>query len=163
MPIRSLCPQAAFEYEFEQVFQKKMKGLPICRSDLRVRALGFQSYREHWIGALVTPWSVLIVFTSGNQKTWPTIQEGKITTVNLPGGPFSFLGMRGERVGTFLACSLMSPIERMFNQRNVEDFALKALTMMLTPLSEDTQNKSDAIPKKFSRRDFFQPFSQEMK
>ncbi len=162
MPINSCCPNDIFEKEFEAIFQKKMKGLPICRNDLRVRALGFQSYRGHWLGALVTPWSVLVVFSSGDKKTWPAVQEGKITTVNLPAGPFSFLGMQSERLGSFLACSLMSPIERMFNQRSVEAFALKALTMMMTPSSGVTQDLG-AIPKKLSRRDFFQPFNQERK
>ena len=152
------CPASDFEAEFQLIFNNHMKGLPICHNGLQVRAIGFQNFKKHWIGTMVTPWSILVVLAQGNKSNWPAIQVGKILSA------FSFLGMASDRLGKFLACSLMSPVDPLFNQRSAEAFAARALLLMLTPESDSsntTHSTGSAIPENLSRRDFFTTFSKE--
>ncbi len=158
------CPASDFEAEFQLIFNNRMKGLPICHNGLQVRSIGFQNFKKHWIGAIVTPWSILVVLAQGNKSNWPEIQVGKIQSITLPAGAFSFLGMASDRLGQFLACSLMSPIDPLFNQRSAEAFAARALMLMLTPESDrsrTTPSTGNTIPEKLSRRDFFTTFNKE--
>ena len=149
-------PAAAFEAAFEKIYRQKMRELPITRPHLAVRALGFAPFHGHWIGALVTPWSILVVLASGNEQTWPAVQVGKIMPVRLPAGAFHFLGMQEESLGEFLACSLMSPIEPVYRQKDCEAFAAKALALMMTPAAEASK-PSGAASTELTRRDFFAP------
>ncbi len=163
---RNHCPAGEFEAEFTRIYNQHMKSLPICNSRLQVRAIDFQPYRKHWIGALVTPWSILVVLARGEYSTWPDILEGKIAPVTLPAGQFSFLGMKSERLGSFLSCSLMSPVDPLYNQRAAENFAARALNLMLSTsseLSEKEKIKPANLPQSLSRRDFFSPVPKEVK
>ena len=163
---RNRCPAGEFEEEFTRIYNQRMKNLPICNNRLQVRAISFQPYRQHWIGALVTPWSILVVMACGDRSTWPAISEGKIAPVTLPAGPFSFLGMKSERLGSFLSCSLMSPVDPLYNQRAAENFALKALNLMLSAAPETVENeiqKPSGLPQSLTRRDFFNPIVKEVK
>lgn len=55
-------PQArALEALFEDVHRTRMHDLPFLNAALRVEALGFRDWQAARIGALVTPWSVMIV------------------------------------------------------------------------------------------------------
>lgn len=160
----SSSPAAELESEFREVYEQRMKGLPICNGRLQVRALGFQRYLGHWVGAIVAPWSILVVMTCGDPHRWPRTQEGKITTVTLPAGAFSFLGMHSERVQSYLSCSLMSPVDPLYNQRAAEEFALKALKLMLTPQPEASGKRyhGENVPEKLTRRDFFKTIKEEV-
>ena len=152
-------PAYAFEKVFEHIRRERMMGLPICRADIVVRALGFAPFAGHWLGALVTPWSVLVILAAGNRQTWPNVEVGKIMPVTLPGGAFHFLGMSEPELGRFLACSLMSPIEWKKKKKEVEAFALNALKLMMTPTqtNEKTASSERLIMR---RRDFFAPDSE---
>ena len=148
-------PAHNFERVFERIHRERMAPLPICRHDIVVRALGFAPFAGHWLGALVTPWSVLVILAAGNRQTWPNVEVGKIMPVTLPGGAFHFLGMNEPELGRFLACSLMSPIERLYRQKEVEAFALNALKLMMTPNPTHASHSSDRSIMR--RRDFFSP------
>ena len=149
-------PAYAFEKVFEHIRRERMMGLPICRADIVVRALGFAPFAGHWLGALVTPWSVLVILAAGNRQTWPNVEVGKIMPVTLPGGAFHFLGMNEPELGRFLACSLMSPIERLYRQKEVEAFALNSLRLMMTP-TQTNENTASSERLIMRRRDFFAP------
>lgn len=149
-------PAHNFERVFERIHRERMAPLPICRHDIVVRALGFAPFAGHWLGALVTPWSVLVILAAGNRQTWPNVEVGKIMPVTLPGGAFHFLGMNEPELGRFLACSLMSPIERLYRQKEVEAFALNALRFMMTP--DEAKEKAASTERLIMRRrDFFAP------
>lgn len=150
-------PERIFEKVFERIRDERMAGLPICRADIAIRALGFTRFAGHWLGALVTPWSVLVIMANGNPRTWPIVQIGKIMPVKLPGGAFHFLGMKAPFVAPFLACSLMSPIERIYQQKEVELFALDALRLMMTPGEEKKEKNANSDLSVMKRRDFFAP------
>lgn len=153
-------PAHCFERAFERIYRERMAGLPICRVDIAVRALGFAPFAGHWLGALVTPWSVLVILAAGDKRAWPEVQIGKIMPVTLPGGAFHFLGMHEPAMGSFLACSLMSPIERLYRQKDVENFALKALNLMMTP-SRLSEKSAEPNRSALRRRDFFAPEAHE--
>ena len=114
----------------------------------------------HWLGALGTPWSVLGILAAGDKRAWPEVQIGEIMPVTLPGGAFHFLGMHEPAMGSFLACSLMSPIERLYRQKDVENFALKALNLMMTP-SRLSEKSAEPNRSALRRRDFFAPEAHE--
>lgn len=152
-------PERIFERAFERIRIERMAALPICRTDIAIRALGFTRFAGHWLGALVTPWSVLVIFASGNPRTWPIVQIGKIMPVKLPSGAFHFLGMQAPFVGPFLACSLMSPIEPIYRQKEVEMFALDALRLMMKPAQEHKEKQSSGDLSMMKRRNFFAPTS----
>lgn len=157
-------PERHFEEGFRQIAQSRMRGLPICNPKIHVRAFGFTRYQQHWIGAVVTPWSLMVVFACGNAQTWFDVPVTKITALQLPAGSFSFMGIDDPLLGKYLACSLMSPLTDLPDQRTAEAIASQALSLMMsnktiaikeeagTPL---TPEKTPFEKTSTSRRDFF--------
>jgi len=138
-------PAGFFAEGFSRIAQTRMADLPICRTDIAVEALEFQRFGSHWLGVVVTPWSLLVVLACGDEASWVSAPAGTIRTVTLPAGDFSFLGMNDDILGEYQACSLMSPLEGVADQETARAIAVSAFRMMLSDMPEPPQERGTPL------------------
>lgn len=129
--IHTETPAQFFADGFTHIAKTRMAGLPICRPDITVEALEFQKFGKHWLGVVVTPWSILVIFACGDKESWPATPAGVVRDITLPAGDFSFLGIDDPELGEYLACSLMSPLDKIPDQPSAKAVAISALRLML--------------------------------
>jgi len=103
-------PAAALELAFGRVLAQQMQGVPMLNPALRVRALGFAPWHEHWLGVLVTPWFMNLMLLPRVAAQWQPIAERDKRQYRFPAGVFEFIGGRDADLGDYQACSLFSPM-----------------------------------------------------
>lgn len=157
-------PEAFFRAGFERIANTRMKGIPICNPKLRVATVPFRKVDGQWVGAVVTPWSILVLRACGDPRTWNRIPETKVAPVTLPAGDFSFMGIADPDLGEYQSCSLLSPTWEIGDQATGEAVARIALETMLKTAEEGNapapEEKAPTPPKKdeparVSKREFF--------
>lgn len=126
-------PEQFFETGFSKIARTRMKDLPINNPRLRVRAFGFERFGDDWMGCVVTPWSILVVLACGNRSTWKHVPTTKVRPIELPSGEYEFMGMNDSILGEYQACSLMSPVSELRDQRTAEAIAQQAWWLMRQP------------------------------
>lgn len=128
---------AQLETCFYNIHQQRMLDVPILNDKLSVKAIGFQPWQEYWLGVLITPWfiNVILLPQPDSQLTLPTI--GNTTKYAFPSGVFSFIATHEEHIGTYLACSLLSPVTDIDSQCLAEEVATEALLAMMDPANKD--------------------------
>jgi len=109
-PILLPDPSARFEAAFRAVHARTMRGLAFVNPTLRVEAVGFAPWKAHWLGVMVTPWSMNLVIAPRDLAQWRSLPAGEKRRYAFPAGDFDFIGARAEAIGAYLACSLFSPM-----------------------------------------------------
>jgi [NiFe] hydrogenase assembly HybE family chaperone len=104
----------AVEQKLEAVFKNiantRMAGLPICNEAMRVQAVGFREWQEHWVGVLITPWTISLVLMSGEKGPLKMLGADEKMTWAFPSGNYEFMGLQESALGTCQICSLISPV-----------------------------------------------------
>jgi [NiFe] hydrogenase assembly HybE family chaperone len=162
----------AVEQKLEAVFtdiaETRMAGLPICNEALHVQAVGFREWQEHWVGVLVTPWTISLVLMPGDKGPLKTLGQDERMSWEFPSGKYDFMGLNEPALGTCQTCSLISPVidfERHEDAVKVAEQVMEALFV-----KDDSDAKRDAdrkqmveaarlkgepvLDKPLSRRDF---------
>lgn len=149
-------PAAHFSAGFRAIQETRMKGLPILNPRLSVRADNFRRFGGDWLGTVVTPWSLAVLWVSGGHSAHPPVRVGEEVLLTLPGGDFPFLGCRDDILGEYRMMSLMSPVDRLEDQAAAEAVARIALDAMMTPqrVSQPEQAPERPCGRKSSRRAF---------
>jgi [NiFe] hydrogenase assembly HybE family chaperone len=102
------------EHKLETVFtdiaNTRMAGLPICNEAMRVQAVGFRAWNEHWVGVLITPWTISLVLMPGDKEPLKTLGPDEKMTWVFPSGSYEFMGLNDPALGTCQICSLISPV-----------------------------------------------------
>lgn len=94
--------------DFTEIFHAKMRDLPMVNQALHVQAVGFQPHEDGFLGVLVAPWFMNLVFLPpANRKT---LKTGEKETLDFPSGKYEFMHAARELVGPYLACALFSPM-----------------------------------------------------
>jgi [NiFe] hydrogenase assembly HybE family chaperone len=136
----------ALEAVFEQVHRTRMADLPFLNPHLSVEAVGFRDWQGARVGALVTPWSIVIVIMPGTDAAAvPRLPTGRQQEWTFPSGAYEFYGHEEPSIGHYQQCSLFSPALEFGSQdaaREAANAALGALFASPTP----------PAPRKFSRR-----------
>jgi [NiFe] hydrogenase assembly HybE family chaperone len=100
----------ALEAVFDDVHRTRMADLPFLNANLRVEAVGFRDWQGARVGALITPWSIVIVVMPGavpeSVRRLPTGQSQEWT---FPSGVYEFHGHDEPSLGHYQQCSLFSP------------------------------------------------------
>lgn len=137
-PLFSENPEAHFQRGFERIAATRMAGLPLSNPNLSVRALDFVRAKSLWLGALVTPWSIFAVLVPADETGAEALaaRPGESIVVTLPAGDFAFLGAEEPGLGSFLLCSLLSPVFEIPNQEVAQGIALESLRLMREGLPE---------------------------
>ena len=143
--IHTHSPADFFAEGFSRIATTRMAGLPICRTDITTEVLEFRQFEKHWLGVVLTPWSILVILACGDKDTWTSIPTGAVRAVKLPAGDFSFLGMNDPILGEYQACSLMIPLEGVANQATARAIALSAFRLMLSDMPEVPEERGTPI------------------
>ena len=88
----------------------RMEALAFVNPALAVEAVGFAPWNGHWLGVLLTPWSMNLVLAPRDNAAWPDVAQGAKLRMRFPAGDYDFVGARDDDVGETLVCSLFSPV-----------------------------------------------------
>ncbi len=133
----------ALETTFNEILDKRMRGLPIVNAALSVQAIGFSRFNKEWLGVLVTPWFMNLLLLPGPDSTWREQQPGTKIEKRFPYGAFEFTLGSEVQLGTYALCSLFSPMFQFENQTAALAAAQAALQGLL----------AEVAPRVLSRRD----------
>jgi [NiFe] hydrogenase assembly HybE family chaperone len=88
----------------------RMAGLGVVNPALEVDAVGFAPWEEHWLGVMVTPWSMNLMLLPRNPRSWQPLAVGAKRRYAFPAGEFEFVGGSDPELGAYQVCSLFSPV-----------------------------------------------------
>jgi [NiFe] hydrogenase assembly HybE family chaperone len=120
-------PADALEQRFMEIQQRQMQDVPMLNPALRVQAVGFRRWAEHWLGVLITPWFMNLMLLPRLPQHWPHTREGESRHIVFPAGVFEFIGSHDAVLGEYLACSLFSPMFEFATHADARDTAVAAL------------------------------------
>lgn len=139
----------ALEAVFEDVRRSRMADLPFLNPRLQVEAVGFRDWQGARVGALITPWSIVIVVMPGEApdavRRLPTGQSQERV---FPSGCYEFHGHEEPTLGHYQQCSLFSPALDFATQ----DDARAAAHAALDALFAVPPPPVPPPPRRFSRR-----------
>ena len=130
-------PAAALQRAFDGILHRQMRDMPMLNRALRVEAVGFRAWRDHWLGILVTPWFMNLVLMPRVTAKWQAIGERESRFHVFPAGVFEFIGARDTTLGEYQACSLFSPMFEFTDQREARATALAALDALFDAASRE--------------------------
>jgi [NiFe] hydrogenase assembly HybE family chaperone len=132
---------AALEAHFREVEVTRMGDVPILNPALQVEAVGFQPIEAGWLGVLVSPWFMNLVWLRSVEEGVAALDS---LLLELPSGEYEFFPNHAPDVGTFYTCSLFSPVLQFEDQAAAVLTAQHVMqTLLVVP-----------PPAPISRRDF---------
>jgi [NiFe] hydrogenase assembly HybE family chaperone len=136
----------AIEQKLETVFtdiaNTRMAGLPICNSAMRVQAVGFREWQEHWVGVLITPWTISLVLMPGDKAPLKTLGADEKMTWEFPSGSYEFMGLNDPALGACQICSLISPVSDVERHEDAVSIAEQVMEALFA--SEQSDQIRDA-------------------
>lgn len=163
----STSPAPVLEALYQKVYQEEMQGLPICNEKIKVEAVDFQLYQDQWLGVLVTPWFTNLLIIRQQGQDWPEFKlaKGNEQLFTFPVGEIKFTPRFEPELGSYLCCSLVSPMAELgSHQQAIIDakHAMRQLTQIPidikiidTKESDATADKESLNEEQQSRRSFF--------
>jgi len=127
------------EAVFKNIAETRMAGLPICNPALRVQAVGFREWREHWVGVLVTPWTINLAVMPGDKMPLKTLGPDETMTWEFPSGKYEFMGLNEPALGTCQTCSLISPVIHVERQADAVAVAEQVMAALFVADESDAQ------------------------
>jgi [NiFe] hydrogenase assembly HybE family chaperone len=149
-------PSASVEQAFRRIEAERMADLPFCNPALRVEAVGFNRRDQHWLGALVTPWTLNLLLLPSRVDTWVAAPEGRRLMIRYPAGEFAFLGGDEEEIGEYLTCPLFASMAQFADQETARLAARASLIALARDPSAIPPERTVASP---ARRRLFVPGS----
>lgn len=143
-------PGAHLEAVFSHIQHTRMAGLPILNPALQVEAVDFTRFEDGWLGVMITPWFMSLLFLPGDKQTAvETKQLGDKITYPLPSGSYTFMLSQEDSIGTYLACPLFSPMGQFADQENARAAAHSLLEAILdeTILDDDAELTTESTSK----------------
>lgn len=139
---------------FQHVLDVRMRDLPIVNASLQVESCGWQPHESGWLGVLITPWCMnLVLFEDASSaesqsESAPPVQDmrriGESCLRTFPAGAYEFTVNREDEVGTWLSCSLFSPMVDFPEQSFARDVAEKALQALFEPAETTAATEANA-------------------
>lgn len=156
------------EAVFRDIAETRMAGLPICNSALRVQAVGFREWQEHWVGVLVTPWTISLALMPGDKGPLQTLGADEKMSWEFPSGKYEFMGLNEPALGTCQTCSLISPVVDFERHEDAVKVAEQVMEALFVKDESDAKRDADrrqmveaarlkgepVMDKPLSRRDF---------
>lgn len=146
-------PSEAVEAAYFRILQERMADVPILNHALSVEAVGFQRWRGHWLGIVITPWCMSLLLVPGNDRDWVSVGDNKRRLIRFSTGDFAFLGSEEAELGEYQTCPLFSPMERFSTQSEAAMTARAAILGLLAPPPPSEPDRSSDEPS-LSRRRF---------
>jgi [NiFe] hydrogenase assembly HybE family chaperone len=152
MRIHTFDPSALVEAAFSRIEAERMAGLPVLNPALRVQAVDFQPWQGHWLGMLVTPWSMGLMLLPGNEEGWQSVAENRRRPVNFPAGDFNFLGGTEDEIGEYQTCPLFAAMAQFADQQQAVATARLSLAALLQPPAAAPAEREPDQPSASRRR-----------
>lgn len=129
--------------DFTEIFNGRMRDVPMVNHALHVQAVGFRPWEGGYLGVLVAPWFMNLVFLppAGYLLRAPTEKE----VIAFPSGDYEFLHNRREMTGPYLACSLFSPMGEFTSQLQVVEVARAIMAELFRPENRAETDRSAEI------------------
>jgi [NiFe] hydrogenase assembly HybE family chaperone len=131
------------EAVFKDIADTRMAGLPICNEALRVQAVGFREWQEHWVGVLVTPWTISLMLMPGANGPLKVLGPDEKTTWEFPSGKYEFMGLNETALGTCQICSLISPVVDVASQEDAVSIAGQVMEALFVSDQSDAKRDAD--------------------
>jgi [NiFe] hydrogenase assembly HybE family chaperone len=141
-------PAKKLETAFNQIYHTRMAGLPIVNPALDIEAVGFTPYDDGWLGILITPWFMSLLFLARGETAVAidkSLQLGDTLNYDLPSGSYEFRVSQEDTLGRYLACPLFSPMGDFPNQDSARNTAQTLLTAILEQTNA-TLNAPENVP-----------------
>jgi len=149
---------------FSEIARTRMADVPILNPALRVEAVGFQLWEDHWLGVLVTPWMINLMILPGEDAPLTPLALDQKTVWNFPSGAYEFMGLNEPAIGTCHICSLISPVTEFSTHEEAVAVAQEILVNLFTENMHneklatkinDARLRGETISRQaMSRRDF---------
>lgn len=127
-----LNPSALLETAFQAIADGEMQDLPFFQQQIPVRACGFQLFERQWVGTILTPWMLSLLVLPGPEQVWQPYAVGDKLALSLPCGSVRFIVGEIVGCGQYLACSLMSPLDRHLGAEQALALAQQSARMALS-------------------------------
>ncbi|ALX94610.1 hydrogenase [Serratia fonticola] len=127
-----LNPSARLETAFQAIADGEMQDLPFFQPQIPVRACGFQLFEQQWVGTILTPWMLSLLVLPGPEQVWQPYAVGDKLALSLPCGSVRFIVGEIAGCGQYLACSLMSPLDRHLGAEQALALAQQSARMALS-------------------------------
>ena len=153
MRVWEVDPSRELEAHFQMVADTRMAGLPILNPALQVQAIGFRRMAAgHWVGAMLTPWSLNLLCLPGQTEGWPTDSPGAKLDWHFASGDYEFTVTDDPQLGTFHLCSLFSPMSEFDSHEQARLTAEAAMATLDAPQALPHSKQAAEVPP--SRRRF---------
>jgi len=134
------------EAVFKDIADTRMAGLPICNTALRVQAVGFCEWNDHWVGVLITPWTISLALMPGAKGPLKTLGADEKMSWEFPSGKYEFMGLNEPALGSCQVCSLISPVIDIESHEVAVDVAGQVMQALF--VTDDSDVKRDAQRKR---------------
>lgn len=138
-------PAELVEQVFTDIHLNEMADLPFVNPYLSVKSVGFALFEGDWLGVLLTPWTLSALVIAGPNRNWQDFTVGDKFGLKLPSGDYTFFVGQHEKLGTYLSCSLLSPVGDIANQQAglklAEDIRRLITAIPTTELHVDDQSR----------------------
>ena len=105
-------PQELVQAAFERVSKQSMHDLSFLHPTMGIYASEFALFENQWVGVVITPWMLSAMILPGPNQYWPHRAIGEKLGLILPYGEMTYTVGELEGLTQYLACSLMSPLDR---------------------------------------------------
>ena len=122
---------------FQDIANTRMAGLPICNEAMRVQAVGFREWQEHWVGVLITPWTISLVLMPGDKAPLKALGADEKMTWEFPSGKYEFMGLNEPALGTCQICSLISPVSDIARHEDAVSIAEQVMEALFSGEKSD--------------------------
>ena len=109
--------------DFREVYNAKMRDVPIVNKALQVEAIDFRKHGDWLLGVLVSPWFMNLVALPDAGQDWSGLRAGDKEVISFPSGDYEFIHNSRELTGGYKACSLFSPMHEFTRQKDGTDVA----------------------------------------
>ena len=131
--------------QFETIYVEHMHDLPIVNKALQVEAIGFDEYRGHQLGVLVTPWFMNLILLPGVDN-WANSSQGDTSSIDFPSGRIEFAVSHDKMLGTYLSAVAFRDVVELADQATARKLALEVLdNLMKPPRNERTVSRRELL------------------
>lgn len=129
--------------DFTEILNGRMRDLPMVNRALHVQAVDFRPWEGGFLGVLVAPWFMNLVFLPPADRPAKTPTEKEV--IAFPSGDYEFLHNARELTGPYLACSLFSPMAEFTSQLQAVEVARAVMAELFKPENRAETNRAAEI------------------
>jgi len=135
----------ALEADFTEIWNAKMRDVPMVNPVLHVKAIGFRMVEKGRIlGVLLSPWFMNLILLPAEGEDWSALTPGEKEVLSFPSGQYEFTHNTREMVGGYKACSLFSMMGEFRSQAQAVDVARAVMGALYDPENmADTDRAAD--------------------